>query len=134
MLEKGFEAATTIRPSRFVTMSVTHDSKVDESNAGDTGILGISAEWTQDAPIPSETTGDAAASGEQVRIYGLADICFLELGSGGAQVGDWLKPDNDGKGVTATIGTDFIGARALETGADGDKVRVQVTFLASDAA
>ena len=128
MLEKGFVAATTVRPSRFVIMSNTHDSKVDEANDTDTRLLGISAEWRQDAPIPSETTGDAAASGEQLRVYGMGEICLLDLGSGGAQVGDYMKPDNDGKGVTGTLGTDFCGALAFETGAENDKIRVQVQF------
>ena len=129
MLEKGFEAATTVRPSRFVKMSVTHDSKVDEANAADVALLGISAEWNQDAPIPSETTGDAAASGEHVRVYGMGDICLIDLGSGGCTVGQYLKPDADGKGIVATVATDFIGALALEGGAENDKVRVQVMFI-----
>ena len=129
MLEKGFEAATTVRPSRFVKMSVTHDSKIDEANDTDVALIGVSGEWMHDAPIPSETTGDAAASGEHVKVYGIGDICLIDLGSGGCTVGQYLKPDNDGKGVVATVATDFIGALALEGGAENDKVRIQIQFI-----
>lgn len=124
MIPHGFEAATQIMPSRFVKLSVTHDSKIDQAGAGDFPI-GVSAEWAKDAPIPSETTGDAAASGESIAVYGVGDICKLELG-GTVQVGSAVKSDANGKGVAGTLGTDHCGGFALESGVSGGLIRLYV--------
>ena len=130
MLNKGFKAAGTVNPSRFVKVaSAGLDSQVLQAGAGDSYLLGVSQEWTQDAPIPSETTGDAAASGEQVAVYGIGDVCLLQAGAGGFAMQNYLKSDADGKGIAATLGTDFIGAIALETVAANGLGRVQVQMI-----
>lgn len=116
-------ATATIYPSRFVTQSTT-DFQFTQSTTGDLPI-GISQEWTHDAPIPSAATG-AAAAGQELSVYGLGQICFLMCGTG-VTSGDFLKPDTNGKALVATVGTDKFGAQAVASGASGELVRVIVT-------
>lgn len=127
MLPKGFLAAGQIFPSRFVKLATTGlDSQVLQAGDGN-ATLGISQEWMHDAPIPSETTGDAAASGEAIRVYGTGDVCLLELGGTVVTSAPHIKSDTNGKGVAATLGTDNVSAIALEQGVSGEKIRVYIT-------
>ncbi len=118
------QAGGNINPSRFVTIDVTDNHTVVESNSGDTKIFGISAEHTRDTP---DSGGSAyhAIAGDQARIHVMGDDPLLELGVGGCTAGDFLKPDNDGKGVTAASGA-TAGALAMESGSAGEKVKVFV--------
>jgi hypothetical protein len=121
----GFTASGDINPSRFA--KVSGNLKVAECDANERSV-GISAEFTEAAPIPSASTLHAT-SGNPAHIHGIGEVCLLTLGSGGATAGDLLKPDADGKGVAiATTGTtiQYAGAQALETGVENDKVRVRV--------
>jgi len=128
-LEKGFRAGGTIRPSRFV--KITGDSTVEECDAGDP-IFGISGEWTRDTPVDVYTsTGiNAALDGDQVTIYGTGDAgCLLEI-AGVVTAGSLLQSDANGAGIVLTTipatADQEAGAVALEAGAAGDKIRVQV--------
>ncbi len=116
-----FIASTDIRPARFVTLATTANQTVAESNGGDTKMVGIATEALK-AAVGSTV---AAESGDQVRIYGYGCNCLLEIGSGGCTAGDFLKPDADGKGVTATTGN-YAGALALETASASEKAHVLV--------
>ncbi len=73
-------------------------------------------------------SGYAAISGDSLRIFGQGDDCLLTLGVGGATAGDLLKSDANGAGVTASTGNK-AGARALQTGAAGEKIRVEVVNI-----
>lgn len=124
---QSFKSTAVIYPSRFVKIDAGYDSCVLQASTNDSS-YGISQEWQQDAPIPSETTGDAASSGELIKIYDEGEECWLELG-GTVVRGDRLKPDSDGKGVVvATTGTTIqnIGAVALQSGSSGQLIRVTV--------
>lgn len=122
-------AGGNIRPSRFVTLETT-DYTVTESDSGETP-FGISDAYGKDAPIPSISTEYVAETGEPVPIIGpyekprFGEAALLVLGSGGATCADFLKPDNEGAGVTASS-TDVAGAIALEDGAAGEAIRVRV--------
>ena len=120
-------AGGDISPCRFVKQdptATTGDHKVLQCSAGQV-IFGVSQEGSNKAPIPEVTTNLAAASGEQVKIYGDDEVVLLEIGTGGCTSGNLLKSDADGKGVVASAGEN-IGAAALVTAAAGSLARVQV--------
>lgn len=122
-------AGGNIRPSRFVKSSSTADHRGLEADANEM-VIGISGEGGKYPPLNDlVTTNNHAEAGDPIRLYGDGDICLLELGSGGATRGLRLISDGDGKGVAmATSGTTIqhFGAVALESGLEGDKIRVQV--------
>lgn len=120
-------AGGDIRPCRFVKISTAADFTVLEADANEE-VFGISTNATQDAPIPN-ADGDAAEAGDQVHVNQPGTFALLELGSGGVTRGGWLKSDADGKGVAvATTGAtaQFYGAKALESGSEGEFVKVIV--------
>lgn len=117
-----------IRPCRFVKLDPTNPHGALECDANDIPI-GISYDGTNKPPLEGlVTTAYAAEDGQAISIYGEGDICLLECG-GDVVTGNRLKSDADGKGVPiATTGTTIqqFGARALENGAAGTLVRVQI--------
>lgn len=119
----SYVAGGDIRPCRFVTPSSTAYIVV-ESNADDHP-CGISQEGFRGPNTPDITQTLAAVSGDQLEVHGEGDICLLELAET-VTAGTILKPNADGEGVAATANGDPMGARALEGGDDGDKIRVQV--------
>jgi hypothetical protein len=125
-MQEGFnlKAGGDIRPSRFVTLSTSENQTVVESNASDKLIVGISQEGVKDAR-DDVTSTLAAADNENLRVHFPGEICLLEMDATGCTAGDFLKPDNDGKGDVASTG-DEVGAFALETAAGGEKVLVLV--------
>jgi len=127
----AFIANGTIRPSRFVKIDATKDHAVLEAAAQTDRIIGIAQPGTQDAPGVVGSGTEAAAAGEQLLVYGEADVCLLEAGAAIVR-GDVLKSDAQGRGTpvlfseTANI---FFGARALESAAAaGEKIRVVVSL------
>ncbi len=120
-------AGGDIRPCRFVKMSTAADDRGLECDANELPI-GISYENGKYPPLNDlVTTNNHAAAGDPIGLYGDGDQCLLELGSGGATRGGRLKSDADGKGVAiATTGTTIqnYGAIALESGSEGEKIRV----------
>lgn len=122
-----FKASGTIRPARFVKISGSNTCAESDANEK---VIGVSMLGTNQPPLEDLVTNAyAAESGDSLEIHGDGDICYLELGSGGATAGQDLKSDADGKGVAAaTTGTTIqqIGATALETASAGELCRVQV--------
>lgn len=116
------KAGGDINPCRFVTISGS--DTVSESNAADQKILGISQEGTKDAP-QSGSSALAAVSGDQLRVHTFGEVALLEMDANGCTYGDYLKPDNDGKGDVAASG-DPVAAIALETVSGGEKAKVLV--------
>ncbi len=124
----SFVAGGTISPAVFVKIDTTagaaSDHTVIQATAG-SKIHGISQEGMKRAPgLPGSDTTIAAEVGNTLRVYGLGDECLLTLG-GTITHGDYLKSDGSGFGVVASS-TDEIGAVALESGASGVKIRVQI--------
>lgn len=120
-----YVANGNIAPSRFVKLDTTAVGKVLQSGAGEK-TYGISQEGTRNPPYPSLDDGYAAIAGENLNVYTEPQECWLQIGSGGCTVDDWLKADADGKGVTTTTETDNAGAVALETGLENQLIRVRV--------
>jgi len=112
-------ATGDVNPSRFVTISGSLN--VAESNAGEVPV-GVSQPGTK---LFNSTL--AAASGDVLGVYAEAQECWLLYG-GSVTAGDRLKPDADGKGVTASP-TDSSGAVALESGSSGGLYRVRVEIV-----
>lgn len=140
MSNPHFVAGGNIRPCRFVTPDPTADNYpsvgsciVKEGEAND-DTIGISMESTDYPPLnDSHVTvgGYAAILGESFEVHSTGE-CLLELGDTVAN-GGRVKSDGDGKGVPiATTGTtiQYAGARALQSGVSGDKIRVQVERMA----
>jgi hypothetical protein len=86
--------------------------------------VGVSGIGTKYAPIPETTNVYHAESGDPVWVHGPGEECWLEAG-GTVTAGDLLKPDADGKGVTASAG-DKYGARALASATSGEDIRAYV--------
>lgn len=125
-------AGGTIYPHRFVKVSTAADNTALQGSAN-AAVIGISGVGTKDAPGVTGNTY-AAAAADPLEIFGLGDIPLLEAGSGGFTRGDWLKSDADGKGVpiAGTGGNQNIGAKALESAAEGELGRVQIVILSID--
>jgi hypothetical protein len=125
-INPSYVSGGNISPSRFVKFDLGTDFSMIQATANAT-IWGISMEGSREAPIPSVSTVYAAQDGETLQIYGETETCLLELG-GTVAAGDKLKSDGDGKGVVITAGTTTqqVGAVALQSGASGEKILVQV--------
>lgn len=122
--EVPVKAGGDIRPARFCTIDTTENHTVVESNSGDVKVVGISDESTKNAPQEGGSTLHAA-DGDQVRLFRRGSDPLLELGSGGCAAGDWITPDNDGKGVVAASAA-VAHAIAYEAGSEGEKVKVEL--------
>lgn len=129
MTAPNFIAGGNIYPCRFVSMTATGATPADRTvfqataGAGTEGdsISGVSHEGTR--RFDSDYAGIA---GDHLRVHGLGDQALLELGSGGATAGVLLKSDANGKGIAVTTDQDRVGAVALQAGAAGAKILVQI--------
>jgi hypothetical protein len=113
-----------IRPSRFVKLDSSGDNLVAESDADDP-CYGISQAGTRRTPYSSLDDGYAAIAGEDLEVFGVGEVCMLELGAT-ATVGARLKSDADGKGTPVTTDLDEYGAIALVAGTSGKLIQVLV--------
>lgn len=96
-------------------------------------IIGISQEWTN-APnglVNGPAQGPpAATAGQPIRVYGDGEETIIMVGSGyNVIVDQLLTSDASGNAIpanVATASTQWIGARALESGVAGSPIRVTV--------
>lgn len=123
LVTPSIEAAGNINPSRFITLSTTENHRAVESNSGDTKVIGISQEGTKEWPHTG-ASAYAATDGDSFHYYPYGAEALLKIGSGGVSAGDFVKPDNDGQGVTASSGTAL--AIALEAASAAEFARVIV--------
>lgn len=123
-----YTAGGDIEPCRFVIHSSSAENTVTKGVGATVPYAGISQEGALAAPTSGAAT-KAAGSGDPLRVYGNGEECSLELGSGGATQGGALISDANGKGVAVgayNSGTgQFVGAIALQTGVEGEKIRVR---------
>lgn len=121
----SFVANGDIYPCRFVKIdtTVTTAPRVIQNAANSTASLGVSMEGTKAAPTDGASTL-AASAGLQLSVHIMGDMCLLQLGVGGAVVGDSLTSDADGKGVITTTAGHHVGAIALQSGAADEKIFV----------
>ena len=119
----ALQSAGTIGPSSFVKMG-TIANTVLQAGAGDP-IKGISQEAQQRTPgLPGSDTTIAATAGQNIRVYSEGDVCLLIIADT-VTPGQYLKSDGSGFGIPA-VSNDEVGAVALEGGATGNKILVQV--------
>lgn len=123
-------AGGDIRPFRFIKIDSTPGASHTglEADANDE-LIGVCGGETNYAPLSGIiTTNLHAKAGQPIKLHGDGEETLLELGDTVTQ-GQKLKSDNDGLGVPiASIGTTLqrYGAIALENGAAGERIRVQV--------
>jgi hypothetical protein len=117
-------AGDDISPACFVTLITSANRTVNESNASDKILMGITHEDAKATPISGSSDLHAAA-GDPVHLHTAGEICYLQIDSAGCTAGDYLKPDNSGNGDVASTG-DEVGALALETVAASEKCMVLV--------
>jgi hypothetical protein len=126
----SFQASANIRPSRFIKRSGANT--VAECGAGEV-MLGVSAEGSNYPPLPGQAEY-AAASGDPCSIIFVGDGAqedrpvLLVLGSGGATQGALLKSASGGAAVAVASNNDVYGALALESGSEGEAIRVRLLF------
>lgn len=137
LVNPAFRAGGTINTSRFVKIDTTagKDFQAVQASAASDGLIGVSQDGSKRVPgVNSLTAGDveiAAEAGDAIQIYGLGDVCLLDVGTAAnISAGAELTADSDGKAVAATAGQ-YVGAIALEnasksTSSVGNLVRVQV--------
>lgn len=125
MTSPNLVANGNINVASFVKVDSSASNRCVQSGAGDLSI-GISQEGANLAPIPG-ASGLAAVAGNEVKVYGLGDICLLQASTAGWTAGDQLKSNSVGAGVTASS-NDTYGAIALETISTNVLGRVQVVI------
>jgi hypothetical protein len=114
----------TIAPARFVKQDTTTNNAFLQAGSGDK-VVGISQKGTRRTPYSGLDDGNAAIAGEPLHVFGPPETAPLELG-GTVAAGDLLKPDTNGKGITAGSDGDFYGALSPQAGGSGDIIEVQV--------
>ncbi|QDV26346.1 hypothetical protein [Aureliella helgolandensis] len=118
----GQTASGDIAPSRFVKKSGAY--LVAQCTAADVP-FGISQQGSLATPIPGASPL-AATDGFPIAVYGEEENCLLDAGATVAD-GAFVKPDANGKGVTATTGNRYYAI--AERGGDADeKMQVVVRF------
>lgn len=124
----SLKANGNINPCVFITIDVGTDNAALQCTAttGANQPIGISGQGAESPPIDGAATYHATAGNPVNEWYGPGAECLLTLGTGGCTRLDLLKPDASGQGVTSSVDGDFYGARALESGAAGEKVHVVV--------
>lgn len=124
------EAGGNIYPSRFVKLDASNDFTALQATANDE-LLGVSQEGTNYPPLSDQSVSSyAAEAGEPVQLFAEGDICLVEAGDTVVR-GNLLKADANGKAVPiASTGTTVqrYGAIALQSGASGNLILVQVRF------
>lgn len=117
------QASGDINPARFVNIS--GERTLDESADGTALYVGISTEAAKDTPGLPGASALAAASGDQVTVFGPGRVCRLTAGEA-ITAGDLLMADAQGRGIDATS-TNYVGAIALEAAsAAGELIEVLV--------
>lgn len=91
--------------------------------------IGVSQEFHRNPPIPGATS-EAATTGDSIKIYDSPSDSAnaepkLKIG-GTVNVGDFLKPDALGRGITTTTQGDYFGAVARQSGTYDQEILVHV--------
>ena len=120
----NYMAGETLYPSRFAKGSTTEDhTALMGTDAAK--LIGVIHEGSRTAPIPEVSTVEAAQDGEEVRIHGPGEECWVEIGAA-VTADDLLASDANGRAVPAAAG-EYYGARALSAGgASGQRIRCRV--------
>ncbi len=123
-----YVAGGTILPCRFLVASTSADFTALQASTAGAVVFGISQEGSKIPPIDGWTdsiSGNACVVGDPVPYWGEHDEALLELG-GTVTAGALLSTDANGKGVVSSTSGHAIGARALQAGSSGEKIRVAI--------
>ena len=118
---RSYRAQGNIPPRRFVKIVADNTVRVC---VADEQADGVSHEGTEDAPIPGATQF-AATDGNACRVYGLGEPCEVDAGAAVA-AGASVKPDANGKAVTATTGNRASGVAAYSATAADEHLKITV--------
>lgn len=126
-------ATSIIYPMTFLVQDTTADFAVKTAVAPGARIIGVSQAGPKQTPgLIEAISGTAPANGEPaanigdgVGIFGLGDVCLIEVGSAAVTAGAFLKNDGNGKAITAVSGN-YYGAYAWQAGQPGEKIQCQV--------
>lgn len=124
---RSWIAGGDVYPCRFLKPSTSAAGKVLAATGATDRIIGVSGRGTRRSEY-IDTSGKHAAAGEPVECFCEGEECFLEL-SGTVSLGDLLKSDTAGQGLTASADTNWAGAVALSAGASGDIIPVRVQIV-----
>lgn len=125
----SLKATGNVTPSSFIKIDTTSDGDCALAGANEQTI-GVSHDYTRNAPGTSADDGYIAISGETVPIYGPGQIALVKTGTGGVTRGGWVKSDAAGLAVAvATTGTTIqnVAGVALQSVAAGGLALVRVT-------
>jgi hypothetical protein len=118
-----------IAPCRFVSYLATDAGGRVVQSEGSTykQIFGISQAEERQPPYTGLQDGLCAKIGETFKVFTFPDKeVYLEIGIGGCNPGDFLKADANGCGVATVTNLDPVGARAKQSGIQGDRVPVDL--------
>lgn len=87
--------------------------------------LGISSEATRRGANSPLDDGYAAITGEHLRVYQLGELALLDAGAA-VSAFDWVKPDANGRGVTASTGNYYVGQAVQAATASNQQILVKV--------
>ncbi len=88
--------------------------------------LGISSEATRrGANSGLENAEYAAITGEELLVYQLGELALLDAGAA-VSAFDWVKPDANGRGITATTGNHCVGQAVQAATASNQQILVKV--------
>jgi hypothetical protein len=121
-------SAGTIATAVFVTQDTTLPKAVNQASGSGAYIVGVSAEYSQNAPLPGQSALYAAnAQGDPIKVFTVGETCLLNASSAGWTAGDRLTANASGQGVTAS-GAVYVGAIALTSMTGLGLGQVQVIF------
>ena len=125
-VEPSWVAGGTIAPCRFVVPDPSADETIVQCSVNGQPVIGVMQEGMRDTPgLTGASDVVAASSGDQdFKVHGLGDVCLIECG-GTFNAGAEVMPDTSGKAIYALVGY-YVGGIALQAGASGRKVRIQV--------
>lgn len=120
-----------VAPSRFVKLDSTQlGGYCLQAGSGDK-VIGVAEPGVRQPPIVGLDDGFAGIQNSNaIEIFTTNDECWVECG-GAVNFGDLLKPDANGRAVTAGSDGDFFGAIALQQSTASQQLvrcRIQLGF------
>lgn len=118
----SYVASENIGVSLFVNILANTDHQIEVCDANDVAI-GVSDYAPQDPVLPGGSLGPAATTGNPCRVFGLGETCEVRAGAS-IQAGAYLKPDVNGKAVTASTSDRYSAIARSGAGAADQLVKV----------
>lgn len=126
-MSQSFVTNGNVTPCRFVKLDTTKTGGYClQAGSGDRPI-GVAQPGTRQPPMAGLDDGFAGVAGvNEIIVFTETDVCAVEIAAS-VTAGDYLKPDTNGRAVTASSDGDQYGAIALQSGtALGQLVRCKI--------